>query len=99
VAIENWNQDFSSPATMQLYADLIGYIRRQGFQMLMVAVSQRIGYIMKTSQAKSLTNGVSALIQLPQNSVNYCFFNKMLEDIPNDDLLGSGFDVVLQQKR
>ena len=60
---------------------------------------QSILYIMKASHFDFLTNGVSSLIQLPQNSVDYCFFISLLEDILNDDLLSSGFDVVMHWKR
>ena len=31
MVIENWSQDCSSKASMKLYADLIGYLRKKKF--------------------------------------------------------------------
>lgn len=82
-----WLVDSGSFATtaMPLYVDLIDYLRKQGFQVPMVALPQTIRDILKICEAEYLTRGVSSLAQLPPNSVDYCFSNAVLEHIPRDD--------------
>jgi len=82
-----WLVDVGSFATtaMPLYADLIDYLRKQGFQVPPLAPPQAFRDFLKDCQAEYLTDGVSSLAQLPPNSVDYCFSNAVLEHIPNGD--------------
>jgi SAM-dependent methyltransferase len=76
---------FFATTAMPLYADLIDYLRNQGLQVSMVELPKSTGDILKFSRAEYLTDGVRSLIQLPSNSVDYCFSNAVLEHIPKDD--------------
>jgi len=88
-ASKTWLVDAGSFATMamQPYAELIDYLRQQGFQVPMMALPQTSGDLLKYCQAEYLSEGVGSLAQVPPSSVDFCFSNAVLEHIPRGDFV------------
>ena len=88
-ASKTWLVDAGSFAmmAMQPYAELIDYLRQQGFQVPMMTLPQTSRDLLKDCQAEYLSDGVCSLAQVPPSSVDYCFSNAVLEHIPKGDFV------------
>lgn len=86
-ASKTWLVDAGSFATMDMqpYAELVDYLRQQGFSVALAARPQTLLDLLKECRAEYLTDGVRSLAHLPSNSVDYCFSNAVLEHTPKGD--------------
>lgn len=76
---------FFATTSVPLYVRLAEYLQQQGKNISITAPNKNIEDILHSSQSEYLTDGVNSLATLPEESIDYCFSNAVLEHIPKED--------------
>ena len=86
-ASKSWLVDHGSFATLDpsSYISLCDYLSTQGYQNSLVSPFDSSQDFLDSSNISYLTHGISSLSQIPDNKVDFCFSNAVLEHIPCND--------------
>jgi len=87
-ASRTWLVDAAPFATtdMPKYVELLEFLRQRGLVLCLDRDPQTVPDLLQQCNGEYLTQGVRSLAHVPANSVDFCFSNAVLANVPKRDL-------------